>query len=258
MSEPTENSATGSRSYFYLARLHSLLGLVPVGAFLCFHLSINTTMLVGPESYQTAVRAIHSLADVGLLIPLELFFIFLPLLFHGLFGLIILFRGSVNLGRYPYGGNLRYLLQRATGVLVFAFLFYHLWQMHWLGKPFGGAFFVAADPDTPLVAASSAADAIRSSALSITIYAVGVPAAVFHLTNGLWTALITWGITIGPRSQRLSGYYCAGFGLLLGLLSLLSLYAFTNYRAAGREQVPAVVERERNLELAQLLKEIAP
>ncbi len=258
MAEATENRAAGSRSYFYLARLHSLLGLVPVGAFLCFHLTINATMLAGPEKYQTAVETIHFLAELGLLIPLEILFIFLPLLFHGLFGLIILLRGSVNLGRYAYGSNVRYLLQRATGVLVFAFLFYHLWQMHWLGRPFGGALFVGSDPNTPLVAASSAADAIRSSTLSITVYLLGVAAAVFHLANGLWTALITWGITIGPRSQRLSGYCCAGLGLLLGLLSLGSLYAFTIYRPACKQQAPAAVDDEKTAELARLTKEVAP
>jgi succinate dehydrogenase / fumarate reductase cytochrome b subunit len=251
--EATVDNPTSSRSYFYLARLHSLLGLVPVGAFLCLHLTINATMLAGPDKYQTAVETIHYLARLGLLIPLELLFIFLPLLFHGLFGLIILFRGSVNLGRYPYRGNIRYLLQRATGLLVFAFLFYHLWQMHWLGKPFGGALFVGSDPNTPLVAASSAADAIRSSALSIAVYLLGLVSAVFHLANGLWTALITWGITIGPRSQKRSGYCCAAFGLLLGLLSLLSLYAFTTYRAS-----PERLHTDRAARLAQLSREVAP
>lgn len=228
------NATTGSRLYFYLARFHSLLGLVPVGVFLCFHLTVNATMLAGPDKYQTAVESIHYLDAVGLLIPLELLFIFLPLLFHGALGLIILLRGSVNLGRYTYGGNLRYLLQRASGIIVFVFLIFHLWQMHWLGKPFGGALFTATDPNGSLVAAGSATMAIRSSMLSIALYLIGVAAAVFHLANGLWTALITWGVTIGPRSQRLSGLCCAAFGILLGLMSMATLFSFTTYAMERR------------------------
>jgi succinate dehydrogenase / fumarate reductase cytochrome b subunit len=250
------NATTGSRFYFYLARLHSLLGLVPAGVFLCFHLTVNATMLAGPAEYQTAVENIHYLGELGLLIPLEVLFIFLPLLFHAAFGLIILLRGSVNLGRYPYGGNVRYLLQRGSGIIVFVFLIFHLWQMHWLGKPFGGAIFVGSDPDTPLAAAGSAADAIRSSGLCILVYLLGVAAAVFHLANGLWTALITWGITIGPRSQRLSGLCCAAFGVALGLLSLGSLYAFTTYRAPDQEQAAVVVAEAA--ERSARAEEVAP
>jgi succinate dehydrogenase / fumarate reductase cytochrome b subunit len=233
-----------SRSYFYLARLHSLLGMAPVGLFLCFHLTVNATMLAGPGKYQNAVESIHYLDRVGLLLPLELLFIFAPLLFHGAFGLLILLRGSVNLDRYRYGGNLRYLLQRASGILVFVFLIFHLWQMHWLGKPFGGALFTVTDPDGALVAAGSASGAIRSSGLTVLVYLLGVAAAVFHLANGLWTALITWGVTIGPRSQKLSGACCAAFGLLLALISLGSLYAFSSYRAPcdGQDRTAEEVE----------------
>jgi hypothetical protein len=46
-------------------------------------------------------------------------------------------------------------------------------------------------------------------------YLVGVSLLVFHFANGLWTAAITWGITISRNAQRRWGYVCAGLGAAL-------------------------------------------
>ena len=43
-----------------------------------------------------------------------------------------------------------------------------------------------------------------SDPLVFGIYVVGVLAAVFHFTNGLWTFCITWGITVGQGAQRMA------------------------------------------------------
>ncbi len=231
VSDKTNADAAGAatRSYYHLRRLHSLLGLVPVGVFLCFHLTLNATVLAGPDKYQAAVLQLHSLSRIGLLIPLETLFIFLPLLFHAWLGVLIVFGGSVNVHAYRFGGNIRYLLQRFTGLMALGFLAFHLWQMHWLGKPFGGGVFVPDDPMLPLSATLTAAAAIQSSGTSILIYALGVAASCFHLANGIWTALITWGITLGPRSQRVSGIICAVFGVALAALGLAALAAFVGF-----------------------------
>ena len=55
------------------------------------------------------------------------------------------------------------------------------------------------------------------------VYALGVLCSVYHLANGIWTFLITWGITVGPQSQARSGYVCAVIGIALGLLGLGAL-----------------------------------
>jgi succinate dehydrogenase / fumarate reductase cytochrome b subunit len=216
-----ENRAViNGRGYFYLTRIHSLLGLVPIGLFLCFHLTLNATLLGGPDKYQTAVRTLHLLEKIGLLIPVEILCIFLPLLFHAVFGVWIILKGTVNLRSYPFWGNYRYIIQRASGVAVFIFIIFHLWQMHWLGKPFGGAYF---NPDNaPLTAAL----AIQSSPLSVALYVLGVVTAVFHLANGLWSASITWGLTVGAKAQKNWGflYALAGFGL--GLIGIAAGWAF--------------------------------
>ena len=46
-------------------------------------------------------------------------------------------------------------------------------------------------------------------------YMLGVSLLVFHLANGLWTAAITWGVTLTQRSMRRWGYVCAVIGVAL-------------------------------------------
>ena len=45
------------------------------------------------------------------------------------------------------------------------------------------------------------------------IYMIGITATVWHFANGIWLFLVDWGITIGERAQRLTGYACIAFGV---------------------------------------------
>jgi succinate dehydrogenase / fumarate reductase cytochrome b subunit len=229
LSEDAAVVSVGAREkyYFLLRRLHSLAGIIPVGAFLFFHLTVNSTINVGGGAFQYCVDMIHSLEKAGLLIPVELATIFLPLGFHAVLGVVIVLNGTPNTTAYRYGGNIRYTLQRVTGMIAFVFIIFHVWQMHWLGKPLGGGFF------NPEEAAQSAAGAIQASWYWTPLYVIGVSAAVFHLANGIWTFLITWGVTIGKRSQRISGYVCTAFGLALGFIGLSAVSGFSNFGKAA-------------------------
>jgi succinate dehydrogenase / fumarate reductase, cytochrome b subunit len=51
-------------------------------------------------------------------------------------------------------------------------------------------------------------------------------ATVFHFSNGIWTFCFSWGITVGPKSQRIAGWACLLFGLLLFVTGINSLLAF--------------------------------
>jgi len=213
--------------HFLVRRLHSLAGLVPVGAFLVVHILTNSTILLpgamGAE-FQKSVERIHALGP--LLVPVEIVFIFVPLLFHSILGFAIWFEGKPNALQYRYGPNIRYTLQRWTGGIAFFFIIYHVWQMHWVGKPFGGGAFEVVDESGTPVAALKTADAIRQAWWVAPVYAVGVLASVYHLANGIWTSLITWGITIRARSQRISAYACAAFGVVLALVGIGAVYGF--------------------------------
>jgi succinate dehydrogenase / fumarate reductase, cytochrome b subunit len=210
------------RHQFLIYRLFSLAGLIPVGAFLVVHLLTNSSILAGDDgrTFQSRVDMIHSLGP--LLVPIEWAFIFLPMIFHAAVGFLIIANGMPNVGSYPYVGNVRYTLQRTTGMIAFAFIVWHILQLHWLGKPFGGGRF------DPHHAASSAARVLQSLPVTI-LYAIGILSTVFHFANGLWTLGITWGLWTSPAAMRRAnalsvavglGLAAAGLGALGGMRSI--------------------------------------
>lgn len=227
---------------FVIRRLHSLLGIIPVGAFLVMHLTTNMLIASNTEEtdyYQKAVNQIHALGPF--LIPTEILFIFLPLALHGALGVKIWLEGKNNVRLYPVWGNWRFSLQRWTGVIAMIFIFFHLYHMHWtLGwLPGGGSF-------DPKVATESAARAMQQTWWWPPAYVVGVLASVFHFANGIWAFLITWGITIGPRAQRGAGYVCAGIGIMLSLAGLASVVSLMRQPLPDQEQSTAEVNRTDN------------
>src|SRR5262249_43856989 len=107
-----------------LRRLHSITGIVPIGAFLVFHLWTNTTAARGADAYDEAARGLQQLP---LSLAAEILLIALPLAFHGVYGLYL---AAVRDPGAPAPTPARRALsrvQRATGIVVFAFLFFHLW-----------------------------------------------------------------------------------------------------------------------------------
>ncbi len=234
MADATADTRVFTEGYHFLVRrIHSLLGIVPIGVFLCIHLSLNATILAGPRAFQFAVDRIHTLAGMGILKFVEVAFIFIPIAFHALVGIIIWLSSKPNLVAYRYCGNARYTFQRWTGILALLFIVGHLYHVHWLGAAFaGGAQF---DPHN----AAATAVAAMSGWWYGPVYAIGILCAVFHLANGIWTALITWGITIGPKSQRLSAGICILIGLLLVTLGMGGLIRFKTMDASSFSAPPA-------------------
>ena len=85
-------------TYFLIRRLHSLTGIV-FGGYLVVHLLINATIARGGTEYQVQVDKIHSLPFLPLI---EWTFIYLPILFHTVYGAWIIVTGQPNVQRYPY------------------------------------------------------------------------------------------------------------------------------------------------------------
>jgi succinate dehydrogenase cytochrome b subunit len=217
-----------ARHEFLIRRLHSLSGLVPVGAYMVIHLLTNASVLDSAASFQRNVYSIHSF---GKILPvIEWVFIFIPLLFHAIFGVVIIRGGLPNSSTYKYTSNVRYTLQRATGMIAFAFIMWHVFHMHgwfhsdwWMNnvaEPLGGGKFKAFN------AASTGAQAMRMNLIVPVLYAIGVLSCVFHLANGIWTFGITWGLWVTPQSQRRANYACAVFGVLLAVVGLSALGGF--------------------------------
>ena len=217
------------RQEFVVRRLHSLLGLMPVGAFLCIHLATNFSILDGPKTFQERVDQIHNIGPITLFF-VEWIFIFLPILFHGIVGAIIVLRGKRNVWLYPYGENVRYTVQRWTGVIALAFILWHVFQTRgwlpgewWLGhvtRPLGGGTF------DPANAAATAAEAVQVSLAVEIAYVVGLLASVYHFANGLWTMGITWGVWTSPSAQRWANVPCLAVGIALAVMGLGALLGF--------------------------------
>ena len=206
-----------ARHEFLIRRLHSLSGLIPVGAYMVVHLLTNASVLNGAGSFQDNVDKIHSL---GAALPVvEWLFIFIPLFFHAAIG-VMMIRGMVpNTQSYPLVGNFRYTAQRATGMIAMAFILFHLVQLHkFFGAPFKETGFGA--QFDPHHATSSAATAIGAAPWIVLIYVVGILACVYHLANGLWTMGITWGVWTTPAAQRRANYISIVFGVGLAVVGL--------------------------------------
>ena len=231
---PVPASSVLGRNQFLIYRLFSMAGIFPVGAYFVIHLLTNFTVLDSPAMFQGMVDKIHSL---GFLLPLvEWVFIFIPIAFHAVVGLIIISGGMPNTGSYPIAGNIRYTLQRATGMIALVFITWHVIQLHYFfGAPFkgvGGAQF------DDVHATSSAATAIQAAFWVQICYAIGVLACSYHFANGLWTAGITWGIWMSAAAQARATKVCLAIGIGLAFFGLGALFGM------GRADIPAAKKYE--------------
>ena len=110
---------------------------------------------------------------------------------------------------YPYPRNWFYLIQRITGVILFFFITFHVLNFRFGMIPGLNTISVAHRPDQ---AFDIVAREFRMVPIFI-IYMIGITATVWHFANGIWLFLVDWGITIGERAQRLTGYACIAFGV---------------------------------------------
>jgi len=200
------------RRHFLLRRLHSLTGVLPLGVFLFEHFYTNAKATLGPQAFDEAVAALHKipyLLGIG-----EFMVLVLPIGFHSIYGLMISSQGSVNAQYYPHYRNVMYLLQRVTGIILLAFILYHVWNTRMQ------TVFYGTEIDFAYMANYFAPAAIKA------IYVVGVLSAVFHLANGLWSFSITWGFVRTPRGQRNLMYACGALFFAMSAVGLHIIYSF--------------------------------
>lgn len=212
------NQQTKNKIHYLILKTHSLTGIVPVGAFLVLHFSINSLRTVGVWPYQISIDIINNLP---FLIWIEAGFILAPLMFHSLVGFYIYFSGKSNPFRYNYPHNWMYTLQRLSGAVVFVFLIYHLATTLVPKLWYGNTQFEAA----PYLI--NVMNQEFKSWDGRIIYAIGIVAATFHFSSGLWGFCISWGILIGRRAQTNAGYIFALFGLVLTIMGLATVVEFS-------------------------------
>ena len=124
---------------------------------------------------------------------------------------------------YPYPRNWFYLIQRITGVILFFFILFHVLNFRFGMIPGLEHNFRGASTRSGVRHRVSASFAWCPIFI---IYMVGITATVWHFANGIWLFMVDWGITIGERAQRLTGYACIAFGVVLLLVGINAAVAF--------------------------------
>jgi succinate dehydrogenase / fumarate reductase cytochrome b subunit len=204
---------------FILRKLHQLTGIMPLGFFLLEHFYTNSKALSGAADFNTAVKDLQSIPYILLV---EIGGIFIPLIYHAVYGMVITVEARPNNLHYPYSRNWFYTIQRVTGVILFFFITFHVLNFRFGLIPGLNTLSVANHPEESF---QIVAREFRIVPIFI-VYVIGITATVWHLANGIWLFLVDWGITIGERAQKIAGYACLGFGIVLLAVGINAAVAF--------------------------------
>ncbi|MED4162155.1 succinate dehydrogenase cytochrome b558 subunit [Halalkalibacterium halodurans] len=197
---------------FFNRRLHSLLGVIPIGIFLIQHFVINHFATAGASAFN---QAAHFMESLPFRYALEIFIIFIPILYHAIYGLYIAFQAKNNTSHYGYFRNWMFLLQRISGVFLLIFIAWHVWETR-IQAAFG------AEVNYDMMAD------ILSNPFMLVFYILGVVSATFHFANGLWSFFVSWGITVSPRSQQIMTYVTVAIFFALTFVGIRAILAFIN------------------------------
>ncbi|MEL7567657.1 MAG: succinate dehydrogenase [Dehalobacterium sp.] len=201
------------KSNFFIRRVHSLLAIIPVGIFLLFHLTLNSTVFFGGNgTYESVIKGMKG---IPLIEFAEIFIIAIPILFHGIYGLWIVYVAKNNVLNFTYYRNWAFYLQRITAIITLVFLLFHVYTLR-------------LTTHEPAQVINTFVNQLQHP-LFFALYIIGVLSAVYHFANGFFTFLITWGITIGDRSQNFFSKISIllFFALsILGLSILFTIYSF--------------------------------
>jgi succinate dehydrogenase / fumarate reductase cytochrome b subunit len=210
---------------YTLRRLHSLSGIIPIGLFLIFHLTANSVSIFSAENYNMIINFLRSLPFVELV---EWAVLFLPIIFHAVYGMIISSTAKPNQIQYSFADNWRYFLQRATGGIAMLYILYHVLQFRtvehldytYIATSLASGEYISWLPKIPLL-----------NPFSIYwFYVIGILAITWHFCNGIWSFCITWGVTVGSKSQQI---VLISSMLLFVVLAALGIYTATDLANEG-------------------------
>jgi succinate dehydrogenase / fumarate reductase cytochrome b subunit len=206
---PIATGMTADQKHWLLRRLHSLSGIVPIGGFLFFHLFENAYVLKGGATWWKETEFTRNLPFQ---IAVEALVLWIPILYHAIYGLVITATAHPN--DYPFERNYQYTLQRISGILAFLFIGFHVLSTR--------AYYYASGVETNYLRMHD----FMMNPLILTVYIVGTIACVYHLTNGIFTFTITWGIAAGARAQTIVNRACVALFMVLAIVGISILIAF--------------------------------
>ena len=196
---------------FFWKRLFSLSGVFPIGVFLILHFYSASFSVKGPEAFNNRLETMNAKPWMTLI---EVLLIYVPLLFHGIFGLALSVKARYNPVRYPFFHNVRFALQRVSGIGLFFFIAAHVYKTRvepWMqGIPMNYDYM---------------AEHMRDP-LTFTVYVLGIIGAAYHLANGLVTFCFTWGITISDRAQARIVSVAMALFIIIAFFGINSIFGF--------------------------------
>lgn len=201
-------SAAIDHTSFFLRKLHSLTGIIPIGGYLCLHLWENSFALVSPAKYDEVSRGMQT---IPWRVPVEIAVLGLPILYHALYGFYVWWTGKVNVSQYPWVGNIMYTFQRWTGLLAFFFIAWHVWTARILGAGKTTYEMMSHELQNPWFAV---------------FYALGVTACAIHFGVGIWNFACKWGVASNRRAQRLAGWVGMGIAMILTVMGVMIVLGF--------------------------------
>jgi succinate dehydrogenase / fumarate reductase cytochrome b subunit len=217
---------------YFLHKLHSLTGVIPVGYYMVQHLVLNSFTIAGPEKFNAVIGFFEGMPKYFLL-TMEICAIWVPLLFHAIYGMFIVARAKPNYFGSVYGWsrNLMYTIQRWTGVFLFLFLMIHV------GSTTGVKYYQGS---AKVIEFDAWHDKLSSPPyLWLILYIVGIAVASFHLGTGIWNFCVRWGITVSDKAQSAVQKFSMAFFVVVTLIGWAALGGFLIHHNPSSAPVPA-------------------
>lgn len=248
---------------FIWRRLHSFTGFGLV-IFIIFHLVTNSQAALFNDDGRTFIDSVNAIQNMPYLRIMEVVLLALPLLIHSIWGLYYLKTSQsnayVNTGHKPYlpeyNRNHAYTWQRITSYILLVGIAGHLAHMRFLEAPqesmIGGKTYytvsLTMDPglnglaerldvkleDQKDEVIAFAKDFGTAELLMVreefkdpwimAVYTIFVLAACFHAFNGLWSFMITWGVTLSERVQGYCLWVSTALMFFIAFLGLATIY----------------------------------
>lgn len=203
--------ATTNANPFLLKRLMSITGLLPLGGFLLQHFFGNSYILVSDQAFN---EHSHFLTHLPMVYLIELGMIYGPIFLHAALGIAIIYKGQNNFAQYSLFRNWMFFFQRLSGFLALVFIVTHSYTTR-MQAVIGGYEFTADHMRQ-----------ILGNPAWFWFYVVGVVMITFHFGNGIWSFLVTWGITIGKKAQKVSSAISMAVFVLMALWGIRILLGF--------------------------------
>ncbi|KJS46281.1 MAG: succinate dehydrogenase [Peptococcaceae bacterium BRH_c23] len=182
-----------------------------MGIFLMVHMFINSLATLGQGDFNRGVSLLHSIPYLWFL---ELVVIFIPILYHALYGIWIVYLTRNNLENYRYFRNWLFYLQRVSALITMLFVTWHVVVLRFSEG------LINRNMDFEFVSTA------LNQPLILILYLFGLLASFGHFANGLWSFLVSWGVTVGEQAQRTAAYACFAVFVILTAVGINALLAF--------------------------------